>query len=536
YGGNRYFLFTMNVYNDVRMVGAPPSSIGKFGADTDNWMWPRHTGDFSLFRIYTDKNGNPASYAPDNVPLKPKRYFNISLQGIEKDDFAMIMGFPGTTNRYYTSWEVKQRRDVENAIRIQMRGVKQEEMLAEMLADPKVRIQYASKYAQSSNYWKNSIGMNRGIDKLNVIGQKEQKERLYKIWASRNGGTFLDALDRLKEAIEGENDILAQYYLLSEGLWQGVEFSKVPTNLDGLKKALQQKDAKAIETEIAALRDRYKEFANANYSAQVDKRVSKAMLKAYMQEVAPENRPDIFPVIEKKYKGNTDKFVDEAFAKSIFGSEENFEAFAKKPTVKAIENDPMIQFAVSVKNKIRELIDLRTPYSKAYALANRDYIGGLLRMSGQDSYPDANFTIRLTYGQVLPYSPADGVEYNYYTTYKGILEKEDPDNWEFVVPERLKKLLEAKDFGEYVLPTGELPVCFLTNNDITGGNSGSPVINANGELIGTAFDGNWEAMSGDIVFEPDLQRTISVDIRYILFIIDKYAGARHLIDEMTIVK
>ena len=538
YGGNRYFMFTMNVYDDVRMVGAPPSSIGKFGADTDNWMWPRHTGDFSLFRVYTDKNGNPAKYSPENIPLKPKRYFNISLKGIDKGDYAMIMGFPGTTNRYYTSWEVKQRRDVENAIRIKMRGVRQEVLLAEMLADPKVQIQYASKYASSSNYWKNAIGMNRGIDKLDVIGQKEKRESDFRAWAEKNNHPeYIEALEKIKNAVEAQNGILSQYYLLSEGLLRGVEFSRVPTSLDKLKEALNQKNQDIVKQEIEQLQKAYKTFANQDYNRTVDNRVSKAMLKAYLKEVKPEDRPDIFELIEKKYKGNVDKFVDEAFAKSIYGSNANFEKFVKKPSVKAIDNDLMIRFATSVSKKQRELLKDRKSYNQDFTLANETYIKGLLEMQkGQPTYPDANFTIRMTYGQVLPYSPADGVEYNYFTTLKGVMEKEDPNNWEFVVPAKLKELYEKKDFGEYAMKNGEVPTCFLSNNDITGGNSGSPVINANGELIGAAFDGNWEAMSGDIVFEKDLQRTISVDIRYILFIIDKYAGARHLIDEMTIIK
>ncbi|MCP9611131.1 S46 family peptidase [Coprobacter tertius] len=538
YGGNRYFMFTMNVYNDVRMVGAPPSSIGKFGADTDNWMWPRHTGDFSLFRVYMGKDGKPAEYSPENVPLKPKRFLNISLKGIEENDFAMIMGFPGTTNRYYTSWEVKQRRNIINDRMIKIRDVRQKEMLDEMLADPQVRIQYSAKYAASSNYWKNSIGMNRGIDKLDVIGQKEKEEAAFRKWAlDNNKPEYLRALDSLKVAIENTDSIKYQLRTLTEALYQGIEFRKVPYISPKLVKAIKSKNKDIIAKELDNLKESYQIFANKDYNRKVDNRVAKAMLKAYMKDIPPADRPDIFAYIDKKYKGNTDKFIDDCFKKSIFGSDENFEKFLKKPTVKAIENDPMIMFSRSVSKKGYELTQELIPYNNDFALANKEYIKGLLEMNAdKPAYPDANFSIRLTYGQVLPYSPADGIIDNYYTTLKGVMEKEDPNNWEFVVPEKLKKLYETKDFGPYAMKNGEMPCCFISNNDITGGNSGSPVINANGELIGAAFDGNWEAMSGDIVFEPDLQRTISVDIRYILFIIDKYANAGHLLKEMNLVK
>lgn len=538
FGGNRFFMFTMKVYKDIRFVGAPPSSIGKFGADTDNWMWPRHTGDFSLFRVYTDAQGNPAEYSENNIPMHPKKYFNISLKGIKENDFAMIMGFPGSTNRYYTSWEVKQRRDVDNTIRINMRGIRQKEMLDEMLADPKVRIQYASKYARSSNYWKNSIGMNRGINKLKVIENKELDEARFKVWANDNNHPeYIQALNEMRDATLQMNNIKYQYYMLLEALYQGVEFSGVPARNKKLIEALEHKNDSIIKSELADLEKAYKAFANKDYNRKVDQRVSKVMLKAYMKEVGKENRPEIFTLIDKKFDGNIDRFVDEAFKTSIFGSDENFNKFMKKPTAKALKSDLMIQYAQSV---IQKMIDLRKelkPINEKFALAKQTYIKGLLEMNpGKPAYPDANFTIRATYGQVLPYSPSDGIDYHYYTTLKGVMEKEDPNNWEFVVPEKLKELYKNKDFGQYAMPNGEMPVNFLSNNDITGGNSGSPVFNANGELIGTAFDGNWEAMSGDIVFEEALQRTISVDIRYILFIIDKFAGAKNIIDEMSIVK
>lgn len=539
YNGNVYYLYVYKTYSDVRLVGAPPSSIGKFGADTDNWMWPRHTADFSLFRIYTDPAGNPAKYNAENVPLMPKKYFNLSIREIKDNDYTMVMGFPGSTNRFYTSQEIKMRQDVQNAIRIDMRGVRQKEMLAEMLADEATRIQYASKYAGSSNYWKNSIGMNRGIDNLNVIEKKEQDEAAFKKWAqSVNKGQYAEALDNINRETEKRSELESNYSYLLEGLSNAVEFMKVPHDIAlDLKKAMVEKDLKKTDSLKTLLLKEYRAFTDKDYNRQVDKRVSKAMITAYADKTKEGERPGVFAWIQKKYKGDYARFVDEAFRQSMFGSEENLNKFLKKPTVKAIENDPMIRFASSVFEKIKEINDQRTPFIDRINRAKKTYAEGWLEMNkNRSTAPDANFTMRLTYGQVLPYSPKDGVEYKSTTTLTGVMEKEDPKNWEFVVPEKLSTLYRTNDFGPYANPDGTMPCCFISNNDITGGNSGSPVINANGELIGAAFDGNWEAMSGDIVFEPDLQRTISVDIRYILFIIDKYAGSKRLLDEMTIVK
>ncbi len=540
YGGNKYYMFTKKVYSDVRLVGAPPSSIGKFGADTDNWMWPRHTCDFSLFRVYTDKNGNPAEYAEDNVPLKPKKYLNISLAGIKDNDFTMIMGFPGSTNRYYTSWDIKQRRDISNAVRIEMRGIRQEEMLAEMLADPQVQIQYASKYSGSSNYWKNSIGMNQAIDKLDLIAKKQKEEAEFKAWTQQQGKTeYAKALDDIRDAVEKRDTVSYQIAMIDEALLNGVEFSRVSQafNFKALQEALKQGNEEIIQQLLQELELSYQAFANKDYNQQVDKRVSKVMIKAYADRIKAQDRPEIFSLIEKKYKNNYDKFVEDVFKKSIFGSEANLKKFIKRPSVKALQNDLMLSFSKSIFDKRAALSEEQIPLNQQHNLASKTYIAGLLeKEKDQTPYPDANFSIRLTYGQVLPYQPKDGVIYKNYTTLKGVMEKEDPDNWEFIVPEKLKTLYDNRDFGPYARDNGEMPACFISNNDITGGNSGSPVMNANGELIGLAFDGNWEAMSGDIVFEPDLQRCINVDIRYVLFIIDKYAGANHLIEEMTIVK
>lgn len=538
YGGNKYYMFTNKVYNDVRMVGAPPSSIGKFGADTDNWMWPRHTGDFSLFRVYADKEGNPAPYSPENVPLRPKKWFRISTQGTQPGDYAMIMGFPGSTNRFYTSAEVESRRDITNKTMIDVRGTRQDVLLKEMLADPAVRIQYASKYASSANYYKNSIGMNDALNRLKVVDRKLDEEKAFAEWAKKNNKPeYAEALATINRLTEETDSLKYQLSYLRESLLRAVEFSRIPNISPAFEDAIKTGNKEIIDAEIKKLNEAYQLYANNEYNAAVDKKVAKAIFEAYMKEMPESAWPSIFHYIKKEYKGNVNAFLNACFTRSIFATPENFEKFKKNPTLKAIGRDEMIRYARSVQQKSQELSQALAPANTELANARKTYIAGLLEMAGDKPvYPDANFTLRMTYGKVLPYDPRDGVTYHYITTLDGVMEKEDPNNWEFVVPAKLKELWQKKEYGKYALPDGRMPVNFLSTNDITGGNSGSPIINAKGELIGSAFDGNWDAMSGDIVFEKNLQRTINVDVRYILFIIDKYAGATHLIDEMDIVE
>jgi hypothetical protein len=449
------------------------------------------------------------------------------------------MGFPGSTNRFYTSAEVVSRRDVSNQTMIDVRGTRQDVLLKEMLADPAVRIQYASKYASSSNYYKNSIGMNTALNHLKVVDRKRADEAAYTAWADSVGKPeYAEALRTINALTEEAMPLVRQAAYLNESLLRAIEFSRVPAVKGDLRNAIKSGNKDSIAAPMAKLEEAYHKFANSDYNAAVDKKVAKAVLEQYIKEIPADQRPSVFAYIDKKYKGDIDAFLDAAFAKSIFASDANFEAFKKKPTLKALDNDEMIRFSTSVKEKARELSAQLEETSKKLNPARTTYIAGLLEKNGDTKpvYPDANFTIRMTYGNVLPYDPRDGVSYHYLTTLDGVMEKEDPDNWEFVVPAKLKELWQTKEFGRYALPDGRMPVNFLSTNDITGGNSGSPVINAKGELIGAAFDGNWEAMSGDIVFEKNLQRTINVDIRYILFIIDKYAGAGHLIEEMDIVE
>lgn len=531
YGGNVYYMFTKKIYSDIRLVGAPPSSVGKFGADTDNWMWPRHTGDFSVFRVYADANGNPAEYSESNVPLRPKRWFKISVKGVEEDDYAMMMGFPGRTNKYYTSWEVAERRDIDNTVRINIRNLRQEVMLDEMLKDPSVRIQYASKYAGSTNAYKNAIGSNWAIKKRNFEQvKKEEQDRLI-AWAQKNNeSSYPEALLTLEQIVSDRKDLRFRSWMLDEAILRGIEFTKVPTEVQSVSDALKGKDRNEQQKQIRLLDMAYHRFADKDYAPEVDKKIAKVMLKEYRRLVPAKSQPAYFSLIDKKFKGDVDRFVDYLFDKSIYGSEENFDKFKTRPSVKALEQDPMILFAKSVQEEKANLNAALADFDSGYALAHKEYVKGLLAMyQDKANFPDANFSLRLTYGQVKGYRPKDAVYYNCQTTLDGVMEKEDSTNWEFVVPSRLKALYEAKDFGRYQMPDGRMPVAFSATTHTTGGNSGSPVLNANGELIGINFDRNWEGVGGDIQYLPDYQRSIIVDIRYVLFLIDKYAGAGYQI-------
>lgn len=538
YAGNKFYMFYKKVYPDVRMVAAPPSSIGKFGGETDNWMWPRHTGDFSMFRIYADANGEPAEYSPNNVPLKTKKHLPISIKGLKEGDYAMIMGFPGSTSRYLTVSEVKERMEASNEPRIRIRGVRQDVLKEAMNSSDKIRIQYANKYAGSSNYWKNSIGMNKAIIDNNVLGTKADQEAKFAQFAKeKNNADYMNVVAKIDEAVSKTSPIKYQQTCLTETFMNGIEFGSPYMVMDNLKTALEQKNDSAIQANIKMLEEVYAAIHNKDYDHEVDRKVAKALLPLYAEMIPSEQRPTIYAVIEKDYKGDYNAFVDAMYDSSIMANQTNFDKFIKKPTVKAIEKDIATQYSRSKFDRYTALAEQMGKLPEELALLHKTYIRGLEEMKlPVPSYPDANFTIRLTYGNVKPYSPKDGVFYKYYTTTDGILEKENPEDREFVVPAKLKELIEKKDFGRYAMPNGDMPVCFLSTNDITGGNSGSPVLNENGELIGCAFDGNWESLSGDINFDNNLQRCINLDIRYVLFILEKLGNCGHLINEMTIVE
>ena len=547
YGGNRYYLFVKTTYSDIRMVGAPPSSIGKFGADTDNWMWPRHTGDFSIFRIYADKDGKPAAYSKDNVPLKVKKHLTISLDGYREGDFTFVMGFPGRNWRYMISDEVEERMQTTNFMRHHVRDVRQKALMKQMLQDDAVRIHYASKYASSANYWKNAIGMNEGLIHLNVLDTKKQQQEKLLAYGRKTGtDTYQKAFDAIREIVSKRHDAVYHQQAIYEVCKLGTEFYKIPST-DQVLEALKQgykvphatKEINPLDHALSRLGKQADKFFNKDYSPEVDRKVSKALLKTYAELIPAEQRISIFRVIDKKFKGDIDAFVDACFDTSIFRSREAFDRFMTKPDAKTIENDLMVQYAKSVDEGYEKTDQAMKAETDAYNLAHKTWVEGMMKLKQQEGtpiYPDANSTLRLTYGKIGSYSPKDGVEYSYYTTLKGVMEKEDPDNFEFVVPAKLKELYNNKDFGRYAMKNGEMPICFATATDNTGGNSGSPVFNSKGELIGTGFDRNYEGLTGDIAYNPQLQRAACVDIRYTLFIIDKFAGAKHLIDEMTIVE
>lgn len=539
YGANKYYLFVKTVYKDIRMVGAPPSSIGKFGADTDNWMWPRHCGDFSIFRIYASKDGKPANYAADNVPLKVKKHLAINMNGIKEGDFTFVMGFPGRNWRYMISDEVEERMQTTNFMRDTVRGVRLRVLGEEMAKDAKTRIQYAAKYASSANYWKNAIGMNEGLVSLKVLDRKKDEQKRLLAFGDETGNeSYRQAYESIKQIVAKRHDAVYHQQAIYEALMLGTEFSKIP-DTDKLLEALEKNDKKGIKAAITALQEQGKKFFNKDYSTVVDRKVSKQLLALYAQLIPAGQRISIFKVIDGQFAGSTDAFVDACFDRSIFRSSKALAAFLQNPSADKLKKDLMMQYAKSVKEGYKATDEAMKAETNAYNRAHKTWVAGMLALKqkeGKAIYPDANSTLRLTYGKIGSYEPADGKEYLYYTTLKGVMEKEDPENPEFVVSPKLKELYEKKDFGPYAMADGRMPVCFVTATDNTGGNSGSPVFNSKGELIGVGFDRNYEGLTGDIAYNPQLQRAACVDIRYVLFVIDKYAGAKHLIDELTIVR
>ncbi len=539
YGGNYFYLLVYERYTDVRLVGAPPSAIGSFGDDTDNWEWPRHTGDFSMFRVYSGPDGKPAPFSKDNIPLNPKNWLKISIKDINEGDFTMIMGYPGSTQRYYTSWEVNELLKITNPNRIKIRGIKQESWMEDMLADPKVNIQYASKYSGSANYWKYSIGQNNQLTNNNVIDKKQQIEKQFNIWVNEDASRkskYGEALNLIRSSIEGRTEFQNAYQYLSECM-RGCEI----LGFDNYTRRLEEALKSGEQTKITDASMRLKNIASElykDYNPPTDQKTIKALLRLYREDVPQKFHPGFYKdVIDRKYKGDIDKFVDDMFKRSIYSSEERFIAFLTNPKLKVLEKDPVTITAKSV-NEIRtSLSGELSKFETDLSAGRRLWIAALRDMMPERTlYPDANSTMRLSYGTIQDYDPRDAVTYKYYTTLDGKVDKYKPGDYEFDLPQRLLDLYRNKEFGRYASSKGYLPVNFLTTNDITGGNSGSPVLNSYGELIGLAFDGNWEAMSGDVFYEPEVQRTIAVDIRYVLWIIDIYAGAGHLVDEMTIVE
>lgn len=539
YGGNQYYLVVYERYRDVRLVGAPPVSISDFGSLTDNWMWPRHKADFALFRVYMSPDGKPAEYDPDNIPLKPKHYLPVSIRGVEKGDYAMILGYPGSTTRYMTSFGIEELLDVTHPNRIKIRGAKLELMNEDMNADPEIRIKYAAKYKGASNYWKYSIGQTEGLNRLTVLDKKKSIETQFSEWVKSSPAReakYGEALDLIKSSYASRREFTSASQYIRECLISGSEIISFANSIYYMILPLSspmRTDQEEMEV-ATAVKARGEQFFK-DYNPATDKKITKALFRIFLEDVDREFYPESFSSLTVEYQGDVDAFVEDLFARSIFCDESRFNDFQRNMDPEIVEKDPAVKMAAPIYLKSMELRRANNRFSQDLQRGQRLFIAGLMEMEkGKVFYPDANSTMRLTYGTVGDYSPKDAVVYKHYTTLKGVMEKEDPDNYEFIVPPRLKELYEKKDYGRYG-DNGVMPVCFTTNNDITGGNSGSPVIGANGELIGLVFDGNWEAMSGDIAFEPDYQKTICVDTRYILFIIDKYAGASYLVDEMTIV-
>ena len=488
YNNNVWYLIVYQTFKDIRFVGAPPASMGKFGGETDNWMWPRHTCDFSLFRIYADANNEPADYSKDNKPYTPIKSLKVSLKGVQEGDFTFIMGYPGRTQRFQTAAQLQDMVEANN-LRVEARTVRQKVMWDEMMADPVVRLQYANKFAGSANGWKKWQGEDLAFKKLNIIGREKQKEADLTKWMNKKKArreAWGDAIGNIDNYIQSRKEGYLNALLLMETFG----------NIEILQKLLGSKG-----------------FREQDYNKEVDRKISKAMVEFYLDKVKPENKLQI--ECWDINKDNCDAFVDWLF--------EGDNVEGAKAVEEALENN------------------LNTSMNEnggdAYRKATKDFAAALLAWNkGKPSYPDANFTMRLTYGSVKPYSPKDGVSYWYWCTANGILEKENPDDYEFRVPAKVHDLIVAKDFGRYADKDGQLHTCFLSNNDITGGNSGSPVLDADGNLIGLAFDGNWESMSSDVMFEPDLQRCINVDIRYVLWMVEKWGEAHNIISELEFVK
>jgi len=534
YNRNKYYMVVYQIYRDVRLVFTPPSSVGKFGGDTDNWMWPRQTGDFSVFRVYANADNQPAEYDATNRPYKPRYVAEVSIKGYDNNDYAMTVGFPGSTDRYLSSWGVEQRIESTNKPRIEVREIKQAIWKEAMLASDAVRIKYASKFSGSSNYWKNSIGMNRGIANLHLIERKKAEEATFTSWingSQERTNTYGNVMNLLEKGYTSSNEIRKYSTYMSEAFASGAEIIRLARMIG----SVVVKGSTPDEID-AILEGQFKTFYD-DYEPALDQKVLAAMLQIVKERIPAEFLPDIYPKIDKKYKGDYVKYAADVFKQTSILSYKQLAAILKdeKAFNKMMKSDPAIELSQST---IIELLAIQQyAASETYNIykGERLYQAGLAAMyPAKTFYSNANSTMRLSYGKIGGYRPFDATWYDFYSTEQGVFEKEYPASDEFWVQPEILDLLRSKDFGRYGNNKGELQLCFLTNNDITGGNSGSPVFDKNGRVIGLAFDGNWEAMSGDIAFEPDLQRCIVVDIRYLLYMIDKWGKCPRLIEELKL--
>lgn len=533
YSRNKYYIVLYDLFRDVRLVTAPPSSVGKFGGDTDNWMWPRHTGDFSVFRVYSDKNNKPADFDVENVPYQPKYVVPVSLKGVTDGDFAMTVGYPGSTERYMSSWGIRQRMESENKPRIEVRGAKQAIWWNAMIQNDTIRIKYANKYASSANYWKNSMGMNQALANLEVLPEKEKLESRLKEWVNKNPirhSKYGNTLSTLEEAYGGSNELTLylSYYL--ETFNSGIELIQFANTI------LQFNSGGTEEEKQEFINERFIE-SYKNYDPELDRKVLPVLMKLYAERVPAQYHPDIYKKVAEEFGGDFELYANWLYDNTQFTSLEELLNLLKSADTQFLTQDPAMELALSTTDMGYELSGQMMPYYEKMLRGERELMAALMEMeTDKNFYPDANFTQRLSYGSVSGYQPRDAVWYNYFSTSKGILEKQQPGDPEFNVQSYILDAIRSNDFGRYADSDGVMRVNLLSNNDITGGNSGSPLLNGNAELIGLAFDGNWESLSGDILFEPEMQRVISVDIRYVLFVIDKLMGATHIIDEMKIVE
>ncbi len=541
YYGNEYYMFVYEVYKDIRLVGAPPSAIGKFGGDTDNWMWPRHTGDFSIFRIYANKDNKPAEYSPNNVPYKPKKYLPISLKGVKKNDFTMVMGYPGSTEQFLTSDGVRQITEVQNPNRKALRDIRLKIMNEYMQKNTSTRIKYSAKYAYTSNSWKRWQGENRGLKRLNAIEKKENLENDFSLWVSQNKNRqseYGNIIDEFKNVYKDINEfVVARDYFLE--VVYPVEIVKFAASTGGLLKYSNKDKETDISNKTNSLL-KYSEAFYKDYERNIDKDICVKLLPKYSENVNEKYFPELINVINNKYGGDYSSYVENVFYNSIFADSSKINNLLRTYTIEdtsLILNDPAYilykEFYNVYKNNVKpKYYILNDKLDSLY----RIYVRGLRKMQEDKLfYPDANFTMRVAYGKVDGFVPKDAVDYNYYTTLEGVINKDNPEIYDYNVPERLKELYNTKDYGEYG-EDGEMHVCFIASNHTSGGNSGSPVLNAEGQLIGVNFDRNWEGTMSDIMYDPEMCRNITLDIRYALFLIDKFAGASHLIDEMTLIK
>lgn len=532
YGGNEFWLSVYRDFNDVRLVFAPPSSVGKFGWDTDNWVWPRHTGDFCVFRIYADHKNRPADYSPDNVPYHPEYVAPISLDGYKEGSFCMTIGYPGSTERYLSSFGIEEMMNNSNQAQIDIRGVKQAIWKREMDSKDSIRIKYASKYDESSNYWKNSIGVNRAIRKLGILEKKREMEQEIRRWIQQNPDErekLLQLFTDLELNYKNRREVnRAQAYFIESFLY-GPELVQLALKILNFDFEGEQK------TVIAALKDIVEQYSNLDLD--IDKEVFTALLKEYRLKVDTTFLPEIYHTIAQKYNGDEKAFVDSLYASSELTTPRGLKRFLERDTTYQIFDDPAISLGIDMLTMLFDMnMQMQAPTTEI--IRGERLLNGVIRRmyTSRNFYPDANSTMRLSFGTVCGYTPFDGAEYDYYTTTKGVLEKVKAhvDDVDFAVQPEVLSLLSSGNFGRYADEKGEMKVCFISNNDITGGNSGSAMFNSKGELLGLAFDGNWEAMGSDILYEPKMQRTIGVDVRYILFMIEKYGKAGNLIRELNI--